>query len=307
MVGYLGRRMSALVVLLFGISILVFLILKLVPGSEVSAILGSSPTTPAIVARLTRQLGLNQPLPVQYWKWLSGVMTGNLGYSYAEQEPVAALIAQNLPSTLQLAALSLAFATVGGAVIGTWAALRRGSLVDLVSTSMAMLLVALPSFFLGLVLILLFGVYLGWFPVVGGAGFSGLVLPAATLGLGILGITARFVRSSLVDAGTQPHVVAARARGLSPGQVFRRHVARNALPPIVTVLGLQVGAVLSGTVVVEVVFSRPGIGRLLVSAILAKDYPTVQAIVLFIAGAYVIANLIVDILYPVMDPRVRGA
>lgn len=303
---YVGKRLLALVVLLFGISILVFLMLQLIPGSPVTALLGQSATNPAAVARLTKELGLNNPLPVQYWHWLEGVLYGNFGYSYMSQQTVSTLIAQNLPSTVELAGVGLLISLVGGIVLGAVAAVRRNTAVDSVSMGIAMTLVALPSFLLGLVLILAFAVALPWFPVVGGSSLRGLVLPALTLGLGLLGITGRFVRSSLLEAMHSPHVAAARAKGLSKRAVFAKHVARNALLPVLTVIGLQVGSLLSGTVLVEVVFSRPGIGRLLVQSILSKDYPTVQATVLIIASFYAITNLVVDLLYPLVDPRVGG-
>jgi ABC-type dipeptide/oligopeptide/nickel transport system permease component len=305
-VSYAGKRLLALIVLLFGISILVFLMLQLIPGSPVAALLGQSATNPAEVARLTAELGLNRPLPVQYWRWLEGVVRGNFGYSYIQQQPVSALIAQNLPWTVELAGSGLLISLVGGIVLGAVAAIRRNTAVDSVAMGVAMTLVALPSFWLGLVLILAFGVALPWFPVVGGSSLRGLVLPAFTLGLGVLGITGRFVRSSLVEAMHSPHVAAARAKGLNQRAVFLKHIARNALLPVLTVIGFQVGSLLSGAVLVEVVFSRPGIGRLLVESVLSKDYPTVQAIVLIIAGFYSVTNLIVDLLYPLLDPRVGG-
>jgi ABC-type dipeptide/oligopeptide/nickel transport system permease component len=305
-VSYAGKRLLALIVLLFGISVLVFLMLQLIPGSPVAALLGQSATNPAEVARLTAELGLNRPLPVQYWRWLEGVVRGDFGYSYIQQQPVAALIAQNLPWTVELAGSGLLISLVGGIVLGVVAAIRRNTAVDSVAMGVAMTLVALPSFWLGLVLILAFGVALPWFPVVGGSSLRGLVLPAFTLGLGVLGITGRFVRSSLVEAMHSPHVAAARAKGLSQRAVFVKHIARNALLPVLTVIGFQVGSLLSGAVLVEVVFSRPGIGRLLVESVLSKDYPTVQAIVLIIAGFYGVTNLIVDLLYPLLDPRVGG-
>jgi ABC-type dipeptide/oligopeptide/nickel transport system permease component len=305
-VSYAGKRLLALIVLLFGISVLVFLMLQLIPGSPVAALLGQSATDPAEVARLTAELGLNRPLPVQYWRWLEGVVRGDFGYSYIQQQPVAALIAQNLPWTVELAGSGLLISLVGGIVLGVVAAIRRNTAVDSVAMGVAMTLVALPSFWLGLVLILAFGVALPWFPVVGGSSLRGLVLPAFTLGLGVLGITGRFVRSSLVEAMHSPHVAAARAKGLSQRAVFVKHIARNALLPVLTVIGFQVGSLLSGAVLVEVVFSRPGIGRLLVESVLSKDYPTVQAIVLIIAGFYGVTNLIVDLLYPLLDPRVGG-
>jgi ABC-type dipeptide/oligopeptide/nickel transport system permease component len=303
---YVGKRLLALVVLLFAISVLVFLMLQAVPGSPVTALLGQSATNPAAVARLTQELGLNRPLPVQFWRWVDGVLHGNLGYSYQNQQPVSALIGQNLPSTVELAASGLLISLVGGIILGVVAAVRRNTAVDSVSMGIAMTLVALPSFWLGLILILLFAVVLPWFPVVGGSSLRGLVLPAFTLGLGVLGITGRFVRSSLLEQMHSSHVVAARAKGLNRRTVFVKHVARNAVLPVLTVVGLQIGALLSGTVLVEMVFSRAGIGRLLVQSILSKDYATVQATVLIIAGFYAVTNLIVDLLYPLLDPRIRG-
>jgi ABC-type dipeptide/oligopeptide/nickel transport system permease component len=304
---YIAKRVLALVVLLIGISILVFLMLQLIPGSPVSALLGQSATNPAAVARLTRELGLNRPLPVQYWRWLENALHGNLGFSYQNQQPVSALIGQNLPSTLVLAGSGLVISVVGGILLGAVAAARRDTAVDSVSMGIAMTLVALPSFWLGLILILVFAVALPWFPVVGGTSLRGLVLPAFTLGLGVLGITARFVRSSLLEVMNSSHVVAARAKGLNRRTVFLKHIARNAVLPVLTVIGLQVGSLLSGAVLVETVFSRLGIGRLLVQSILNKDYATVQATVLIIAAFYVVTNLVVDLLYPVLDPRIGGA
>jgi len=303
---YIGKRLLALVVLLIGISILVFLMLQLIPGSAVDALLGQSATNPAAVAKLTRELGLNRALPVQYWLWLDNALHGNLGYSYQNQQPVSALIRQNLPSTLVLAGSGLLISLVGGIVLGAVAAVRRDTPADSVFMGIAMTLVALPSFWLGLILILVFAVALPWFPVVGGTSLRGLILPAFTLGLGVLGITARFVRSSLLEVMGSSHVIAARAKGLNRRTVFIKHVARNAVLPVLTVVGLQVGSLLSGAVLVETVFSRLGIGRLLVQSILNKDYATVQATVLIIAAFYAVTNLVVDLLYPVLDPRIGG-
>jgi ABC-type dipeptide/oligopeptide/nickel transport system permease component len=219
---------------------------------------------------------------------------------------VSALIRQNLPSTLVLAGSGLLISLVGGIVLGAVAAVRRDTPADSVFMGIAMTLVALPSFWLGLLLILVFAVALPWFPVVGGTSLRGLVLPAFTLGLGVLGITARFVRSSLLEVMGSSHVIAARAKGLNRRTVFIKHVARNAVLPVLTVIGLQVGSLLSGAVLVETVFSRLGIGRLLVQSILNKDYATVQATVLIIAAFYAVTNLVVDLLYPVLDPRIGG-
>jgi ABC-type dipeptide/oligopeptide/nickel transport system permease component len=207
---------------------------------------------------------------------------------------------------VELAASGLFISVVGGILLGALAAARRGTAADSVPMGIAMTLVALPGFWLGLILILVFAVALPWFPVVGGSGLRGLVLPAFTLGLGVLGITGRFVRSSLLEAMNSSHVAAARAKGLNGRVVFLKHVARNAVLPVLTVIGLQVGSLLSGAVLVETVFSRPGVGRLLVQSILNKDYATVQAIVLIVAAFYAVTNLVVDLLYPVLDPRIGG-
>ena len=193
-----------------------------------------------------------------------------------------------------------------GGVIGVAAALRRNRNTDVLAMGVALTFMSIPSFWLGLLLILLFAVQLPWFDVVGGTSLKGLVLPAITLALGGIGFNARFVRSSIIAAQGQKHVITARAKGLSRARVFARHVLRNALLPILTIAGLQVGQLLSGTVIVETVFSRPGIGRLLVQAILAKDYLTVQAVVLIIAILYALTNFAVDLLYPVLDPRVAN-
>lgn len=303
MLRYALKRLAAVVVLLFAISIFVFLILHLIPGSPVQAILGGGQSTPEEVRNLTEQLGLNQPLPVQYGLWLGGVLRGNLGYSYAQSTPVSTLIAVDLPWTLELSVAGLAFSLALGTPAGVLAALYRDRPLDTLTMAASVTCFSIPSFWLGLILILVFAVMLQWFPVVGGASLQGLVLPAVTLGLGVMGVTARFVRSSVVQAMHNRHVVTARAKGLTWGRVLTRHVLRNAVLPVLTVVGLQVGSLLSGTVLIETVFSRPGVGRLLVQSILSKDYLTVQAIVLIIAAMYCVSNLIVDLLYPVLDPR----
>ncbi|MGH7918983.1 MAG: ABC transporter permease [Candidatus Dormibacteraceae bacterium] len=303
MLRYALKRIGAVIVLLFAISIFVFLILHLIPGNPVQAILGGGQVTPLEVRRLTNQLGLNEPLPEQYLVWLKGVFTGNLGYSYANSSTVASLIGINLPWTLELSAAGLAVSLVLGTPLGVLAAVYRDGPLDTVTMAVALTCFSLPSFWLGLILILVFAVTLQLFPVVGGASLQGLVLPAVTLGLGVMGVTARFVRSSVVQAMQNRHVVTARAKGLTARRVFVRHVLRNSILPVLTVVGVQVGALLSGTVLIETVFSRPGVGRLLVQSILAKDYLTVQAIVLIIAAMYAVSNLVVDLLYPVLDPR----
>ncbi|MFI7067674.1 ABC transporter permease [Kribbella sp. NPDC050124] len=302
--GYVAKRLAALALLLFGVSIAVFAIVRLIPGDPVRVILGTNGGDAETVDRLTRQFGLDQPLATQYVKWIGHVVTGDFGYSYGQQRPVSDLISQNLWPTVQLALAGLLLAIVFGLVIGVSAALRRGSLYDTAIMSTAVTFLSIPSFWLGLLLLLVFAVQIPLFPVAGGAGLSGLVLPAITLGLGEIGFASRFIRSSVIEAGRHLHVVTARAKGLAGARVLQRHVIRNSLLPVITVLGLQFGSLLSGAVLVEIVFSRPGLGRLLVDAILAKDYPTVQACVLLIAVIYSVVNLLVDLLYPVLDPRI---
>ncbi len=304
MTGYMLRRVASIVVLLFGISLVVFLLIHLIPGDPVAAMLGTSSADPSVIARLNAQLGLDRSLPVQYVTWVGNVLRGDFGYSFVQQQSVASLIGDNLPATVQLTVAALSVSLLLGSAAGIVAALHRNGLADAASMTVALAFMSIPSFWLGLLLILLFAVELPWFDVVGGTSLKGLVLPAATLALGTAGFNARFVRSGVLGAMTQRHVITARAKGLASGRVFRRHVLRNALLPVLTIVGLQLGQLLSGAVVVETVFSRPGIGRLLVQAILAKDYLTVQAVVLVIALAYAICNFCVDLLYPVLDPRV---
>src|SRR5262249_34089349 len=223
---------------------------------------------------------LDQPIHVQYALWIANVLHGNFGYSYGQQQSVSSLLAANFPATLQLTVAGLGLSLLFGTVLGVVAALKRNRGADALTMGVALTFMSLPSFWLGLLLILLFAVELPWFDVVGGTSLKGLVLPAVTLALGSIGFNARFVRSSVIAAKAQRHVLTARAKGISRFQVLLRHVLRNALLPILTIAGLQVGQLLSGTVIVETVFSRPGIGRLLVESILAKDYLTVQATVL---------------------------
>jgi len=298
------RRLFSMVMLAFSISVLVFLLIRLVPGDPVIEMLGAEAASDELAARLRGQLGLDQSLVHQYLAWAGKVIQGDFGYSYGYQRPIADLVARNMPATLQLTASALVLSVALGMLIGAWAAVARNRAPDTMGMTMALAFMSVPSFWLGMLLILVFAVQLQWFPVVGGTSLRGLVLPAATLALGTMGFNARFVRSSLISAMGQNHVMTARAKGLSRWQVFSRHVMRNSLLPVLTVVGLQLGNLLSGTVVVETVFSRPGLGRLLVDAIMAKDYLTVQACVLIIALIYALTNLVVDLMYPVLDPRI---
>lgn len=304
MASYVLKRLLAIVALTFGITIVAFLIIRLIPGDPVVAMLGTGAGDKEMILRLREQLGLNRPLPEQYLIWIGQVMRGDFGYSYANQQPVSSLIASSLPATAQLTLAALALSLLFGSAIGIAAAIQRNRAADTAGMALALVCMSIPSFWLGLLLILLFAVIWPVFDVVGGTGLKGLVLPAVTLALGTMGFNARFIRSSVIAALSQQHVVTARAKGVPEPRLFAWHVMRNALLPILTVVGLQIGQLLSGSVIVETVFSRPGIGRLLIQAILAKDYVTVQALIMMIALIYALSNFIVDILYPVLDPRI---
>jgi len=306
LIRYLMHRFAALVALLVGISILVFAMVRLIPGDPAMAILGQASADPASIARLRQQLGLDQPVTTQYLTWLTAVLRGDFGYSYTQQRSVSSLVSANLPSTLFLTLAALLLTIVLGLALGVWAALKQGRAIDTVVMGAALTTMSLPSFWVGTMLLIIFAVGLGWFNVVGGAGLSGLVLPSLTLALGGVGFLARFVRSSVLDTSKQKFVTTARAKGLPWRRVVGSHIIRNALLPVLTVIGLQLGNLLSGTVIAETVFSRPGIGRLLIDAIQQKDYPTVQAVVLLIAAVYAIVNTLVDLLYPLLDPRVAA-
>jgi ABC-type dipeptide/oligopeptide/nickel transport system permease component len=300
---YLVRRLAVVPVLIFAVSVLVFLFIRLIPGDPVRAILGTNAGDPALVERLHRQLGIDRPLQSQYIQWLGDALHGDFGYSYIQQRSVGQLIATNLNWTLQLVCASLVISLILGTAAGTFAALKRHSGTDTVVMTTALIFLSIPSFWFGLLLLVIFAVQLQWFSVVGGGSLSGLVLPAVTLGLGSVGFIARFVRSSIIETLEQPHVLYARARGISAGAVLRRHVIRNSIAPLLTVIGLEAGNLVTGAVVVETIYSRPGIGRLLVYSSVNKDYLTVQAVVLLIAVIYVLLNLVIDLVRPVLDPR----
>lgn len=302
--GYVLKRLVAIIALTFGITVVAFLIIRLIPGDPVIAMLGTGAGDKEMIARLREQLGLTRPLHEQYLVWIGQVLRGDFGYSYANQQLVSSLIASSFPATAQLTLAALAISLVFGAAIGIVAALRRNRAADTAGMGFALICMSIPSFWLGLLLILTFAVIWPIFDVVGGTGLKGLVLPAVTLAAGTMGFNARFIRSSVITALSQQHVVTARAKGVPEIRLFAWHVMRNALLPILTIVGLQIGQLLSGSVIVETVFSRPGIGRLLIQAILAKDYMTVQALIMMIALIYALSNFIVDILYPVLDPRI---
>jgi peptide/nickel transport system permease protein len=302
---FVVARSLACVPVLAGVTLAVFSLLLLIPGDPVKMMLAEFVTSPEQVARMRSQLHLDEPILVQYGRFVGHALVGDLGTSIRSRRPVAQEIAENLGSTAVLATASIAVAVVLGVSLGLVAALFRNSWLDVLAMLVALLGVSMPSFWLGLLLILGFSLHLGWFPATGGGDLRHLVMPALTLGLIASAIIARLTRSSLLEVLGQDYVRTARAKGLAAWSVIVRHSLANALIPIVTIFGLQFGNLLAGTVIVETVFSRPGLGRLLVGGILNKDFPLVQGTILFVATAYVLLNLLVDLAYAVLDPRIR--
>jgi peptide/nickel transport system permease protein len=301
------RRLLLAIPVLIGVSIVTFASLHLIPGNPAQTLLFGTDASPQQVAALTQQLGLDRPVVIQYFEYLGRLLHGNLGESYINQVPVATEIAQRLPSTIQLAAAALVVALVIGVPAGLVAGTRPGGWLDRVATSGAVLGVAIPYFWLALVLVLVFSVKLGLVPSLGTGGFDSIILPAIALGWGFAAMIARLLRAGLIDAYAQPYVTAAQARGLSGRRILATTVFRNACGPMVAVLGLQLGQLLAGAVAIEVIFGRAGLGSLLFNAISSKDIPTVQGGVLFIAVIYVALNLVVDVLKAIIDPRTRQA
>ncbi len=304
MTAYILRRLGEMIPSLLGVSIAVFLILRLVPGDPARLASGLEANEETIAA-LRQQLGLNDPLHVQYGRFIIGLATGDLGRSIKNRQPVTDVLASRVPATLELAAASLLVAVVIGLGAGILAALRRGSVFDTGGMMLALLGVSMPSFWLGLMLIFFFAVTLRWLPTSGFGGIQHLVMPAITLGTGSAAIIARMSRAGLIEALSQDYVRTARAKGLPQRLVVMRHALRNAMIPTVTVVGLQCGALLAGSVVTETVFAWPGMGRLLVDSVAMRDYPVIQAIVLLFALIFMVTNLLVDISYALLDPRIR--
>jgi peptide/nickel transport system permease protein len=304
MVMYTMRRLLMLIPILLGVTFLTFAIAQVTPGDPVALMLGSY-ATPERVAQLREQLGFNDPFLVQYARYVWNAAQGDLGRSVRGQTPVLTEILDRFPSTLQLTLSAMLLAVVGGVGGGVIAATAKRKWIDGVTMVTALVGLSLPSFWLAIVLIIIFGVHLKWVSVTGGEGIKDLILPSFTLALGPMAVLARLTRSSILEVIREDYVRTARAKGLNWRAVTRIHVLRNALIPVLTVIGLQFAAMLGGAVFIENVFARPGIGRFAVNAIAARDYPQVQGVVLFAATIYVLFNLAVDLLYGVLDPRIR--
>ena len=301
---FLFRRLLLTIPVLLGVATLVFSLIHLVPGDPVQAMLGES-ASPQDIADLRGRLGLDRPLYTQYGSFLAGLAKGDLGVSLRTNQPVAAAIAERLPATVELAFAAICVAVLIAIPLGILAAVRAGTRIDFAATTLALVGISMPNFWLGPLLAIVFSVVLGWLPVSGRGTPAHLVLPAITLGAPLAAVLARMTRASVLEELRELYVLAARARGVSRARAVLRHAFRNSLIPIVTVLGLQIGAVLTGAVITETIFAWPGVGRLLIQSISFRDYPLVQGCILLIAMTYVSMNLLTDVVYGFLDPRIR--
>jgi ABC-type dipeptide/oligopeptide/nickel transport system permease component len=304
MIRYLGLRLLLALPALWLILTMVFLLAHIVPGDPVQQMLGEGARAEDL-QQLRHTLGLDLPVPVQYGRYLAGVARGNLGESIRFQQPVLRVVLSRYPATLELALFALLVCAAIAIPAGLYAAEYRGSAADHAVGVFTLLGLSVPNFALGPVLILVFSVIWGWLPVSGRGGVSHLILPGITLGAALAAILTRMVRTSVIEELSSDYIRTARAKGLSESAVLFHHAFRNALIPILTILGLQFGTLLAGTIVTESIFSWPGIGRLSVQAIEARDYPLLQGCILLIAVSYVLVNLLTDVIYALVDPRVR--
>lgn len=310
--GFLARRLLYSAVVLFGVLILVFGLVQLVPGDPVRLALGTR-YTPEAYAALREASGLDRPLPEQFVTYILNALTGNLGVSFRSGEPVTLLLLERLPATISLAVVGLLIALLISVPAGVWSALREGRLSDAIVRVTSQFGVSIPDFWMGMLLILLFATTLGLLPSSGYVALADdpagwlrrVTLPALTVGLVAGAIMTRYIRSAVLEVTSMPYVRTARSKGLSSPVVVRRHIMRNALVPVLTIAGIQFATILGGVIVVEVVFAWPGLGRLVFDAVSARDYSLIQGSVLLIAVMFLLVNLIVDVLYAVVDPRIR--
>jgi len=299
------KRLTSFFIVIFGVLLLTFLLIHLVPGDPVEVMLGESASS-ADRDALRSELGLNQPLFQQFGAYLNKLAHGDFGHSIHTKASIAELLGTRYPATLKLALLSLVIGLFIGIPLGIYSALKAGRWQDILVTVVSVRLSAMPAFWLGPVLMLIFAVWLGWLPVSGMESGTSIILPAATLGFGLSAILTRMTRTSLLEVLNDDYIRTARAKGLSERVVILRHALRAALLPIITIVGLQMGSLLAGAVITETIFSWDGIGRLLVESIEKRDYPVTQACVLIVALSYVVVNLVTDLLYQLADPRVRA-
>jgi len=303
---YFARRLLALIPVALGVATLTFAIVHLVPGDPIVAMLGES-ATPTDVVAMRHQMGLDRPIHTQYLSYLAGLAVGDLGESTSYRKPVAQLIVERLPATIELAAAGMLVAILIAFPLGIIAGSNPGGAGDLAAMTFAIVGISVPHIYLGPLLMILFSLDLRLLPLTGRGGFAHLVLPAVTLGIALAAILARMLRQSLIRVRESDYMRTARSKGLSERAVLIRHGLRNALTSVVTIIGLQMGALLSGTLITEMIFSWPGLGRLLIGAIGARDYPLVEGCVLTFAMTYVVVNMAIDLVYATIDPRVRIA
>ena len=304
MLTFILQRLLGALLVIFGVISIVFLLIHMIPGDPVEIMLGESASTADRVA-LRISLGLDQPVWQQFQHYLAGLLHLDMGNSIHFRRPVADLLLERLPATGLLAAVTLLITLLMALPLGIVAAVRRDTAWDTGAMTFSMLGVSIPNFWLGPVLILVFSLWLGWFPVSGRSGFGSVILPALTLSTGLVAVLSRMVRSSMLEVLGEDYMRTAKAKGLPPQRVILHHGLRNALLPVITLLGLQLGALLAGAVITETVFSWPGVGLLTIESIQSRDYPVVQACVLLISVTYVLVNLLTDLAYAWIDPRIR--
>ncbi len=304
MISFFLKRLLLLIPVFLAVSVVIFMIVHLVPGDPIDNLVQIN-SSPEQKAALAARYGLDKPLYQQYAIWLGKALTGDLGDAIILRRPVSDLIAQNLPHSLSLGALALLFSTVVGIAAGVLAAIYKDSWIDRVTMTLILLGSTVPSFWLGLLLIMLFAVQLGWFPVSGARSWDALILPVLTIGLGGVALVARVTRVAMMETARKDFVMMLHAKGVPPWQIELRHVLRHALLPVVTILSLRIGWILGGAVTVEFVFARPGLGSLLITSLNQRDYPVVQGALLMLAIAVMLGTLLGDIVQAAMDPRVR--
>jgi len=301
------KRLAQAVPVFLGISILVFFMLSYIPGNaaDILALEGGGSVSGEELQKLREQLGINDPVWQQYWRFFTKAVRGDLGRSIRTNQPVTKMLMENLPSTIQLAATSMVLAVIIGLTLGIIAGIKHGTWIDSGSMVVALLGWSMPQFWLGLVLMLVFSIKLKVLPITGGTEWQRLILPALTLALGFAGIIARLVRTEILEELRKEYVRTARSKGLKESAVLIIHVLRNSMISVVTIIGLQFGRMLGGAVIVESVFARQGVGRMAIDALIDRDMPVVQGAVLFLALVFLLSNLLVDITYSLLDPRIR--
>ncbi|MFQ5854071.1 MAG: ABC transporter permease [Anaerolineae bacterium] len=312
MTKYLVRRLISTVPVLLIVTLMVFSVLHLAPGDPAVIMLGEE-YSEELAAQVRAKLGLDQPIYIQYLRWAGSALRGDLGSSLRTRQPVLEAIGQRLPVSIQLGALAILIALTIAVPIGILSALKRNSLLDIVGTGFALVGVAMPNFWLGILLIFLFALILRWLPATGYVnpledpvgGIRSLLMPALTLGAAMSAVIMRQLRANLLAVLGEQYIITARAKGLHEQTVIRSHALKNALIPVVTILGLQVRTIIGGTIIIEMIFALPGIGRLVASSVFTRDYPMVQGVILVMALAVIISNLIVDLAYAYLDPRIR--